>query len=224
MSSPLNKVPSPDKINATPPLGQESGKTPPDNSFKNLMKEGGGNPPPGLAGSQPPGTVASPFDLAGGHPLATGPTMQSLMDQTKHVQTVLGNISNSLGTQDLKLKQSQKYVLNNKLQSASGHLQSANMKLRGINPAESAEAPLAPQPKEAGPFTKFLSYVTDGQNQLEAAQGQLKALNESGQNVNPAQLLLVQLKLNKAQQELEYSSIMLSNAVSDIKTLFGIQL
>lgn len=222
MSTPFENVPIPEKIGSTPPIGEETGgQKMPTQSFQSYMQQAGGGPPAGMQGT--PGIQGqqniSPFDLAGGQPLATGPTMQSLLSQSMQAQTTLGDISNSLSTPNLKLKQSQKYLLKNKLTSANAHLRSANSKL-GTSPI-----PEEPQtPSDGGPIGKFLSYVTDGQNQLEAAQAQLKSMNNSGQNVNPAQLLLVQLKLNKAQQELEYSSIMLSNAVSDIKMLFGIQL
>jgi len=42
--------------------------------------------------------------------------------------------------------------------------------------------------------------------------------------MNPGDILLIQVKLAKAKQELEYSSVLLSTAVRDIKTLFNIQL
>lgn len=218
--SPFDKLPGTEKIGATPPIGQETGKTP-SQSFQSYMEKASTTQIPGAPGSKTPAATGSPFDLAAGktNPLATGPTMQTLLTQAMQAQTTLGDISNSLNTPKLKLKQSQKYLLKNKLTSANAHLRSANAKLGVEPPKEEEEAP-----SDGGPFGKFLSLVTDGQNQLEAAQSQLKSLNSTGENVNPAQLLLVQLKLNKAQQELEYSSIMLSNAVSDIKMLFGIQL
>jgi hypothetical protein len=219
--SPFDKLPGTDKIEATPPIGQETGKAP-NQTFKSFMEKGSSTQIPGAPGSKVPAATNSPFDLAagaGGRPLATGPTMQSLLSQAVQAQTTLGDISNSLNTPKLKLKQSQKYLLKNKLTSANAHLRSANAKL-GIEPPAAEAEP----PSTTNPAHKFLSLVTDGQNQLEAAQAQLKHLSSSGTNVNPAELMLVQLKLNKAQQELEYSSIMLSNVVSDIKMLFGIQL
>lgn len=218
--SPLDKLPGVQKAGATSPIGQETGKLP-NQSFQSYMERANTAQIPGAPGSQTPSSAASPFDLAAGGkpPLSTGPTMQSLLAQTTQAHTALGDISNALSTPNLKLKQSQKYLLKNKLTSANANLRSANAKL-GVNPLpEETEAP-----SDGGPIGKFLSYVTDGQNQLEAAQQQLKSMNKTGENINPAQLLLVQLKLNKAQQEIEYSSIMLSNAVSDIKMLFGIQL
>lgn len=223
MTTPFEKIPGTDKIESTPRLGEETGKTP-SQSFQSYMDQAGGQAKGGMLGgpeaSKGP-AMASPFDLAGGQPLATGPTMQSLLAQTMQAHASLGDISSALSTPNLKLKQSQKYLLKNKLTSAKAHLRSANSKL-GTDPI--------PDDKEEGesasknPFGKFLSLVTDGQNQLQAAQHQLKSMDNTGSNINPAELLLVQIKLNKAQQEIEYSSIILSNAVSDIKMLFGIQL
>ncbi|MES2345629.1 MAG: hypothetical protein V4494_06820 [Chlamydiota bacterium] len=224
--SPFDKLPGTEKIAATPPLGQETGKAP-DQTFKSLMdSKGSSTQIPGAPGSKVPAATNSPFDLAagaGGRPLATGPTLQSLLTQAAQAQTTLGDISNSLSTPNLKLKQSQKYLLKNKLTSANTHLRSANAKL-GVPPPSEEKAEAAGSPSTTSPGHKFVALVTDGQNQLEAAQAQLKKLSASPDGVNPAELMLVQLKLNKAQQELEYSSIMLSNVVSDIKMLFGIQL
>jgi hypothetical protein len=217
--TPSEQIPGAPRVGPTPPIGEEGGKTqiPTSESFKSFMQTPGGMPATGT-GKTP---LVTPFDLAqqSGPKLAAGPTMQTLLTQAAQAQVTLGDISTQLNTPKLSLKQSQKYLLKNKLTSANAHLRSANSKL-GIDPL-----PAEPEtPSDGGPIGKFLGYVTDGQNQLQAAQGQLQELNKNGSNVNPADLLLVQIKLNKAQQELEYSSILLSNAVSDIKMLFGIQL
>ena len=218
MPTPFEDVPRHQKIDATPKIGEETGR-PPNDTFKNMMQSPSTAQIPGAPGS-PSSPSISPFDLAGATPpLGAGPTMQSLLTQVSQAHTTLGDISNFLSTPNLRLKQSHKYLLKNKLSGAVAHLRSANSKL-DVDPL--------PQEPEAdtsgGPIGKFLGMVTDGQNQLQAAQHQLESLNKSGTSVNPAQLLLVQLKLNKAQTLLEYSSVMLSNAVSDVKMLFGIQL
>lgn len=182
--------------------------------FSSFMQEGGPNP---LTEQAKPGQI-SPFDLARGNVPAAGPTLQTIEQQAKVAQTTLGDVSNQLNTPKLKLKQSTKYLLKNKLGSAKGHIASASAKLG---------APAVPE-KEAssigGPLGKFVSLVTDGQNQLEAAQQHLTMLSAKGSQMSPADMLLVQIKLNKAQQELEYSSMLLSKAVDDIKMLINIQL
>nr|NGX26748.1 hypothetical protein [Chlamydiota bacterium] len=79
-------------------------------------------------------------------------------------------------------------------------------------------------PKGSGPLQKFLGLVTDGQNQLEAAKQKLTDLSAKGEDLRPAEMLMIQIKLNKAQQELEYSSLLLGKAVDDLKMMMNIQL
>ena len=74
------------------------------------------------------------------------------------------------------------------------------------------------------PIAKFLAMVSDGQNQLASAAGEINGLDSSGQSVSAAKLLLVQAKLQKASQELSFTSTILGNATSMIKTLFNVQI
>ena len=74
------------------------------------------------------------------------------------------------------------------------------------------------------PVVKFLSFLTDGTRQLNAAQAHIASLSKGGHSLRPAELLLVQVKLSRAQQEIEYASTILSNAVSSIKSLFNTQI
>ena len=69
-----------------------------------------------------------------------------------------------------------------------------------------------------------MNYLADGQQQLASAQRQLQSLKAKGDSLAPADFLLVQVKLNKAQQELDFTSVLLANAVSGFKTLMNVQL
>jgi hypothetical protein len=101
----------------------------------------------------------------------------------------------------------------------------ANDNLRTFNAKLGAQAPEEPDiSKFTGPLGRFFAYLTDGQNQMEAAKQQLQNLKSQGSNISPGDFLLVQVKLNKAQQLLEFTSVLLSNAVSDIKQLMQVQL
>ncbi|MCX6988125.1 MAG: hypothetical protein NTZ52_01245 [Chlamydiae bacterium] len=134
------------------------------------------------------------------------------------------NTLNNLQTQieqnpDLKLKNSQKHVLNTKLEDATAHIQSAGSKL-GAPPTENTTPEKAP----GGPLGKFLGYVTNGMEQMDGVQKQLTSISAKGTQLGAADLLLIQVKMNKAQQELDFSSVMLSKVVEDFKTLMNIQL
>lgn len=183
--------------------------------FSSFMQRGAEQNPLLAAGKMP---QVSPFDLAHGKVPAPGPTLSTIQQQALAAHTTLGDISNQLNTPNLKLKQSTKYLLKNKLSGAKGQIQSASTALG---------APLlAEESKEGGgnPLQKYISMVTGGQRQLDAAQEHLKRISESGDELKPAEMLLIQVKLNKAQQQLEYSSMLLSKAIDDLKMLFNIQL
>lgn len=70
----------------------------------------------------------SPFDLERGRVPASGPNFHTLQEQAKAAQSTLGDINNQLNTPKLKLKQSTKYLLKNKLSSAKGHIKTASEK------------------------------------------------------------------------------------------------
>lgn len=164
------------------------------------------------------GPQVSPFDLAHGKVPAAGPNFNTIQEQAKMATTTMGDVTNQLKTPKLKLRQSSKYLLKNKLTSAKGHIKSASAML-GAPTVDEEEVP-----QGASPIAKYLALVTDGQNQLQAAQDQVKALSAKGENMRPADMLLVQIKLAKAQQELTYSSMLLSKAVDDLKMMMNIQL
>jgi len=66
--------------------------------------------------------------------------------------------------------------------------------------------------------------VADGQQQLNSAATQLRNLNSSGQEINAGEMLLIQVKLQKAQQELDYTSVLLGKAVELVRTILNVQI
>lgn len=205
-----------DKIFATTPINAgEGGSSVPTQAFSSFMKREGATPME-AAGKT---SMISPFDLMHGQPpLAQAPTLDTLMAQVNSAQSTMGDINTQLNTPKLKLRPSQKYLIKNKLTDANTHLRAANAKMG---------APSLPEPNASsfkGPLGRFFSYLTDGQNQLESAKNQLQSLKDKGEQITPGDFLLVQVKLNKATQELEYTSVLLSNAVSDLKMMMQVQL
>lgn len=194
----------------------EEQQSQPGESFKSYMEEG--QQPGQAAGGKSEGIT--PFDLAGqgGMAASAAPSMDTLVGQMNSASSVLGDLQNQLHTKNLNLKQSQKYLLRNKLTSANQDIRSAADKA-GVNVGD-------PPPTSArqSPVTKFLGLITDGQDQLNKTQEMVQNMKTEGGSLSPAALLTIQVKLAKAQQELEYSSVLLSKAVDDIKTMFNIQL
>ncbi len=195
--------------------GSEEQETQPGNSFASYMQD------EGKAGAMNPGgkDAVSPLNLEAQSALPTaGPTPNSILSQMNSTSSVLGDLQQKLHTKNLPLKNSQKYLLRNKLTNANEQIRTA---------AKKAGVDVGPAPKtisRQNPVNKFLGLITDSQTQMQNAQGMIEHLNASGKMLNPGDLLLIQIKLAKAQQELEYSSVLLSKAVDDIKQVFNTQI
>jgi hypothetical protein len=206
-------IAKPERIEGMMPVGGSDQPRESGTPFKALMKG------PMETGAPP---ATSPFELAkaGAAPLAAGPTLATIQAQVVHAQSSLGDLSNLLSTPHLKIKPSTKYLLGSKLGDAAQQLRTVNAKVGG-NPAEEQQQDLL---TGMGPIQKFLGYVSAGQASLAAARKKIQDLSERSDSLNPAEMLLVQIKLNKAQQLLDYSSVLLSKAVDDMKMLFNVQL
>lgn len=167
-----------------------------------------------------PPSQPSPMEVGQPNPTAPSapPSPESIQNQINSASSSLGDIKNQLNTKNLKLKQSHKHLLRNKLQNANENIRGATEKL-GADPGPNVNLRA-----KKNPIAKFLTLVSDGQQQLNNAAEMVKKLDTSGQAVNPGQLLLVQVKLQKAQQELDYTSVLLGKAVDVIKTLFNVQI
>lgn len=170
-------------------------------------------------GAQKP-DAPSPMDIANQHKIpSTPPTLESVQNQAHSVSSSLGDIKNQLQTKNLKLKNHEKTLISKKLKNANQHMSAAAKNLGADS--EDLDAKLY---KSRNPVEKFLSMVSSGQHQMVAAADTIKNLNSSGESVDPGKLLLVQIKLNKAQQLLTYTSTILGNATGMLKTLMNIQI
>jgi hypothetical protein len=209
-------VDRPDRLDPIKKIGEDKqagGPTPQPGSFESAMEKAAQQTNPATKTGGP-----SPMELAQNQtPLTQGPTFDSLMSQTKSVQGMLGDINTNLQTKNLKLKQSDRASLRSKLKNANSYLKAANVKI-------GADVTEEPPASGGGILGKFLGYVTQGQANVAAAQQQIQSLKSKGSSLNPGDFLAVQIKLAHAQQEIEYASMMLANAVSGLKTLFNIQL
>jgi hypothetical protein len=209
----ISKPSNIDPLKSIQPGEQDQSK--PAGDFQSFMQEGQGSQA-GKTAAQGP----SPIELAGAEKQTsmTGPSHESISNQISSTSSVLGDLQNQLNNKNLNLRQSQKYLLRNKLASANQNIRTAATKA-GVD-----TGPPPSQFSRQSPINKFLGMISDSQSQLSNAQTEINNLNMNGQSMNPGDLLLIQVKLSKAQQELEYSSVLLSTATSDIKTLFNIQL
>lgn len=212
---PINRI-NPEQVEPSKSAGPTPSTTPPDKGAFQSQMQGAGTP---QAGAQQKGVT--PMELTE-NPQAMqtqGPSMQSVVGQINTTQSNIADIKNNLqNNPNLKFKRSQEYLMRNKLTDAQEHIQSASNKVG---------APVVPPKQIAageGPVGKFIGMVSDGENQLAAAQQKLEDLQKEGKTLNPADLMIIQVKLSQAQQELNYTSILLSKVVESFKQMMNIQL
>ncbi len=190
------------------------GVTPDKSSFQSEMEKPSSMP----SMPQAPEGV-SPMDLPRDlHIQTAGPSIESLLAQANSAGGDLADIRKKLDTPNLKFKRQHQYLLRNKLLEANNHIRAAGNRMGAVMPDPAAIA------HDANPIEKFIGYVTDGQNQMMAAKAQLQKINSNNKKLNPSELLLVQIKMSQAQQNLEYSSILLSKVIDIFKQTLNIQL
>ncbi len=220
MSSNLpTRPPDIDKLDSVNPIQPKTAEqTPEQGKFAGFMNEPASsstNPiaNPGMQGPSPMELAAS-----GKQPIGAPPTLQDVQRQMQSVSGTLGDIKNQLHTRGLKLKQSDKYLLRSKLGAATDNIRSAASRA-GVDVGAAPDLST-----RTNPISKFLALVTDGQRQIGSAAEEIKNLDDTGQSVSAAKLLLIQAKLQKADQELNFTSALLGKATEMIKTLFNVQI
>lgn len=191
-------------------------------------------PSPSISPSslQPPSASPSPMSMIQKTMIPTPNTPQMLLAQLQAAQTAMANIQGHMSHPQLKIRPAQKHLVKNKLASASSSLAAANTKMQGYADSEEEHRPAftqeeieeEPSSSASGPIAQFLHYITDGLHQLESAKNQISAIGKKGKEMNAGDFLFVQLKLAKAQQELEFTSSLLGKAIDDIKQIMNIQL
>lgn len=73
------------------------------------------------------------------------------------------------------------------------------------------------------PIDRFLGLLTHGQSQLQGMSKELNHYALNKEEMNPASLLLVQIKMNYVQQEIELFTSMLNKALESTKTIMNVQ-
>ncbi len=204
---------SPDKIFGSKPL-EPAATTPqaPAKDFRGSMET------PSKPGGMTPQTVQGPPGPASVAPNASAPpSLASIQASARAMQDNLGTVAQQLKTKNLKLRRSQSHLLKNKLTEAQSYIRQAASKV-GV------ESPPLNIPSGTSPVGRFLAYINDGQNQLIEVQQKLKEMSSKGQQLNAAEMLTVTVKMNLAQQEIEYSATLLSKVIESMKQLMNIQL
>ena len=149
---------------------------------------------------------------------ATAATPEELAIQSRQVIAEIEGLKNTLNNPDLELKRSYQTILRNKLQHIDDSLRVALDKagLEYVPPEEIKSS-------MKSPVERFLGFLTHGQTQMERLNGEVQAMAASKEQLKPASMLAIQLKVGYMQQELEFFSSLLNKALESTKTIMNVQ-
>lgn len=192
------------RIGPKPIAPPAEGLGPDEKEFQSLMQ-----------GAPAKGT--SPLEAAGKKTAAPPPSMEGLIRQMDATDEQIKKMQGILNFPKLKLKKSHERLINTKLQNAVTDIEGA---------AKASKTKILPKVDRTNmqPVSKFLSFVGDGHNQLKEVKGNLAAMIKKKKKISPANMLLMQVKIAQAQQEIEFSSILLSKVVEGIRQTLNIQI
>lgn len=212
MSRP-DATPSPDRIDPSKSIEPRTSiRSQSGSDFQSFMEGSGANPTAASTAGSP-----SPLELAKPSQPSAAPTFNTLMAQSTNMQDSLGTLQDQLNTPNLKLKRSQAHLLRNKLGDANNYIRGAAGKL-GI------DTPPINMPSRPGVTERLMAYINDGQEKMVQVQQKLDELMGRKEQLSPGDMMMVQVKMGQAQQEIEYSSSVLSKVIDALKQLFNIQL
>lgn len=139
------------------------------------------------------------------------------------IDTTVQNIQKAkqqLAQPDARVKTSTQFLLKNRLNEINENIKTA-FKQAGIEGEYEA-------PQRMGGFTnplqRFLGMLTNGQKQLESLGKRIQALSENDGPPNPAKMLMLQDRMNRIQQQIEFFTSLLNKGLESVKTIMNVQI
>ncbi len=148
-------------------------------------------------------------------------TKNDLVAQTAEASQRVEQVKSELETPDLTIKKPVERLMRNKLTHISDELKIA-LSRAGAEPVEAPQ--LAGESVAPNPATKFLDHLTHAQYQLDHLGAYLQAMVDTDQDLSPANMLAIQIKVNKIQQELEFFTNMLNKSLESTKAMMNVQI
>lgn len=141
-----------------------------------------------------------------------------LAEQSQGVIAQIEEIKHRLSDPNLEIKSDYKRILRNKLEHIDDSLKVA-LEKAGLEyiPPELMDG------TAKTPVERFLNLLTNGQDQLKTLGSDLAEMSANNQTISPANLLMVQVKVNNIQQELEFFTSLLNKALESTKTIMNVQ-
>ena len=148
--------------------------------------------------------------------VATRSSSNELVAQAEDVIAQIDTLKTKLETPELDIKSSVQTLLRNKLNHIDENLKVA---------LDKTGTEVAKPERSDGmskPIDRFLGLLTHSQSQLETLASDVKAMAVENE-MSPASMLLIQIKVAKVQQEIELFTSMLNKALESTKTIMNVQ-
>ena len=155
-----------------------------------------------------------------GKPIDPGQTTKELAEQTKQASQRIDAIKSELETPDLTIKKPVDRLMRNRLTHVDDSLRIALSRAGTEEVKAPAETGLSAVPNAA---TKFLDHLTHSQHQLDHLGSYLEAMVNRDQELTPANMLAIQVKVSHVQQELEFFTNLLNKSLESTKALMNVQ-
>jgi hypothetical protein len=161
-------------------------------------------------------------ELNGRNTKPTRVTPTELVAQTEQAINQIDDLKVKLSTPNSTIKDSAVPLLRNKISHVNESIRIALSHAGSEFPDQTtATAPIAPKENV---ISRFLGLLTDGQYRMETLSNDVQLMaSDSTKEINPAKLLLIQIKVNQIQQELEFFAGVLNKALESTKTIMNVQ-
>lgn len=144
---------------------------------------------------------------------------EDLVAQAQEAIQSMEAIKEKLASPNLEIRAPVQRLLNRKLSHIDENLKIALDKA-GVeyNAIEQPEGTTSTNPIE-----RFLGFLSHGQNQLDTLTTDIASLQTSQEELSPANMLAIQIKVNYVQQELELFTNLLNKSLESTKTMMNVQ-
>ncbi len=145
-----------------------------------------------------------------------GASPQEFLAQAEDVMGQMEKLKAKLSTTTTPVSGASEDVLKNKLTHIDDNIKVA---------LDRAGVEYSPSSKVEGqnPIERFLSLLTDSQARLESITTDVQALSLNKQEITPAAMLSLQIKVGFIQQEMELFTSLLSKSLESTKTIMNVQ-
>jgi hypothetical protein len=194
--------------------------------FEALMKQGTGSSTPPVADAKiaeanpsKPTLMDQVRNTSNAVDPATKVTQSQLVQQTQEVIQKIDQVKETLSAPNVSVRPAYQGELKNKLTHIDENLKIALSKAG----ADFDATPTAQAGGVTNPIERYLGYLTSSQDQLYSLGAQLSTMDQAKEQLSPANMIAIQIKVGTIQTELEFFTGLLNKALDSTKTLMNVQ-